>query len=138
VIEYTDVAAVQAALGAGVPFTTDPDAPSCVAAANAVIERKRAAAGYVDQLEGVDLFGADVARGATVYAVALWRERQSTEGFASFDDYGTAVQTGGSWAQIKRLCGIPRGRVDTPMSYADAAARRRAIMFPPPPVVTPS
>lgn len=131
-IAYTDVAAVQAALGPSVPFTDDPDAVSCVDAANAVITRKRAAAGYVDQDPGtgLDVFGADVARGATVYAVALWRERQSTEGFASFDDYGTTVQTGGSWAQIKRLCGIPRGHVDTPSSYADARRRRHAVMFP--------
>lgn len=135
-IAYTDVAAVQAALGPGVPFLTDPDAGSCVDAANDVIGTKRAAAGYVDQdPAGVDVFGPAVARAATMYAVALWRERQSTESFASFDDYATTVQTGGTWAQIKRLAGIPRGRVDAPMSYADAMARRRAIMFPP--AVTP-
>ena len=127
---YTDVAAVQGALGPSVPFTEDPDAASCVAAANDVIGRKRTAAGYTDE-DPLTPPGAGPARGATMYAVALWRERQSTEGFASFDDYATTVQTGGSWAQIKRLCGIPRGRVDAPMSFADARARRRAILYPP-------
>ena len=137
-IAYTDVAAVQAALGPSVPFTADPDAQSCVDAANDVIGRKRTAAGYVDaDPDGVEVYGPAVSRAATLYAIALWRERQSTEGFASFDDYETAVTTGGSWAQIKRLAGIPRGHVDAPLSYADARARRRAIMFPPPPVVSP-
>jgi len=128
---YTTVTAVQAVLGAGVPFTGDPAAELVVDAANAYVTRKRAANGYadVDPPDTAEL--ADVRHGAALYAMALWRERQSTETFASFDELGGAVEVGGSWPQIKRLLGIPRGHVDTPMSYAEARRRRRAILFPP-------
>ena len=125
---YTDVARVQAALGPSVDAAGDPYLAECVDAANAVCARKRLEAGYPE----VDPPSPDVVMGATLYAVALWRERASADGYQSFDDFAAgAVMTGGAWPQIKRLLGIPRGRVDTPLSAADAWARRRAILYPP-------
>lgn len=114
---YTTVDLVQAALGPSVVFTGDPYAQQCVDAANDVITNKRAAAGYLDTTPAPP----GPVQGATLYAVALWRERQSTDSFQSFDDFQTAVQTGGAWPQIKRLCGIPKAAVDavpTPQQLA--------------------
>lgn len=124
---YTTVPDVQAVLGPSVPFAEDPVADAVVDAANDVVTRKRAANGYAD----VEPVGAAVAHGAALYAAALWRERQSTESFASFEELDGQVTIGGSWGQIKRLLGIPRPHVGTPMSVKDANARRRAILFPP-------
>lgn len=128
---YTTVARVQAALGPSVAFATDPVAADVVDAANALVTRKREANRYVDVDPDVDPAYADVVHGATLYAVALWRERQSAETFVSFDELDGNVTVGGSWGQIKRLLGIPRGHVDTPMSIADAYKRRRDILYPP-------
>jgi hypothetical protein len=120
---YTTVAQVADALGPSVAFATDPYAPACVDAANATVYRKRREAGYTDV--DTDTPGADTVMGATLYAVALWRERQSTETFTSFDDFTTTIQTGGSWPQIKRLIGIPRARVDRALTVEEWRARRR-------------
>ena len=133
---YTTVAQVQAALGPGVDAAADPYLADCVDAANAVCVRKRAEAGYTDPVPPA-VVSADVVMGATLYAVALWRERASADSYQSFDDFAAAPLTGGAWPQIKRLLGIPRGRVDAPMSAAEARARRRAILYPPPPTVAP-
>lgn len=124
---YTSIPDVQAALGPSVAFSADPYAQACVDAANDVCTQKRAANGYDD----VDPFPPAVVQGATLYAVALWRERASVESFASFTELDGAVTVGGSWGQIKRLLGIPRAHAETPMSFADAAARRRALLYPP-------
>lgn len=133
---FTTPANVVAALGPTAGAATDPYLTACVDAANAVATRKRAEAGYDDgDAPPAAGWPGDVVMGATLYAVALWRERASADGFQSFDDFAAgAVLTGGAWPQIKRLLGIPRARVDTPMSYAEARSRRRAIMFPPRPV----
>lgn len=125
---------VAVALGPGVPFTADPDHAACVESANAFVTKRRAANGYVD-VDPLPATDADVARGATLYAVALWRERQSTESFVSFSELDGAVTVGGSWGQIKRLLGIPRPHAETPMGIRDAMARRRALLYPTPPVV---
>ena len=104
---WTTSADVVAALGTDV---TDPYLGECVDAANALAFRKRAEAGYVDDPDEAP--DAAVAMGATLYAVALWRERAATDGYPSFDDLSAFAPTGGSWSQIKKLLGIPRGRVD--------------------------
>ena len=101
-------------------------------AANAVCWRKRAEAGYVD-VDPVPpaVWAADLTMGATLYAVALWRERASTDGYQSFDDLAGGTLTGGAWPQIKRLLGIPRGMVDAPLSAVEARTRRRDLLYPP-------
>lgn len=126
---YTDVARLGAALGPSVDVSTDAYAADVVDAANATVARKRNEAGYRDDPDPVPA-PPDAAMGATLYAVALWRERASTDGYQSFDDLQATVLTGGAWPQIKKLLGIPKGRVDAPMSFADARARRREIFYP--------
>jgi len=129
---YTTPADVQAALGPSTDVTADPYLQQCVDASNATCSRKRLEAGYVD-VDPVPpaVWPPDVVMGATLYAVALWRERASADSYQSFDELQGAVLTGGAWPQIKRLLGIPKGRVDTPLSYADARARRRELLYPP-------
>lgn len=125
---YTDPARVGRALGPSV--VTDDYLVDCVAAANATVARKRLEAGYVDDPDPAPA-PEDAAMGATLFAVALWRERASADGYQSFDELAGTVLVGGAWPQIKRLLGIPRARVDRPMSFAEARERRRAILFPP-------
>jgi hypothetical protein len=130
-VAWTDPAAVQAALGPSVAFVGDPLAPVVCDAANAWAHRRRAEAGYTDDpADGAPAPSPDVAYGTTLYAVALWRERQSTDSFASFGDMG-AIPVAGTSPRIRQLLGIGRGRVDTAMSAADARSRRRAVLFPP-------
>jgi hypothetical protein len=130
-VGWTDPAAVQAALGPSVAFTTDPLAQVVCDAANEVCYRWRHESGYTDDpADGSPAPSADVGFGTTLYAVSLWRERASTDSFASFADLGTIPVTGTS-PRIKQLLGVRRGRVDTPMSYADARSRRYAILYPP-------
>lgn len=132
-MSYTTVAVVLEALGPGA--VVDPDDPylvRCVDASNATCARKRLEAGWVDvDPEPPAVWPADVTMGATLYAVALWRERASADSYQSFDDLQGAVLTGGAWPQIKRLLGIPRGAVDTPLSAADVRTRRRDLLYPP-------
>jgi hypothetical protein len=114
-VAWTSKAMIAAALGAGVgdDFTADPYSDQVVAAANAVCFRKRAAAGYYDTTGDSDPApAADVALGTTLYGVALWRERASTDGYSSFEDLAAFTPTGGSWGQIKRLLGIGKAAVD--------------------------
>jgi hypothetical protein len=135
-VAWTDPAAVQAALGPSVAFSTDPLADTVCDAANAWAFRRRQEAGYTDpDFDGEPAPSPDVAYGTTLYAVALWRERQSTDSFASFGDFG-ALPVAGTSPRIRQLLGIGRARVDTAMSAADARARRRAVLFPP--TVTPT
>ena len=111
-MDYTSVDLVATALGDGSGFEADPYAEVVVDAANAWVTRKRDQAGYRDDLESP---GADVSQGATLYAVALWRERGATDGFPSFEDLSSFAPTGGSMGQIKRLLGIGRPAVDNPV-----------------------
>ncbi len=130
-VGWTDPAAVQAALGPTVPFVGDPLADTVCDAANEWAFRRRLEAGYSDDsADGAPAPSGDVGFGTTLYAVALWRERQSTDSFASFADLG-ALPVSGTSPRIRQLLGIGRGRVDTPLTYAQAAARRREILFPP-------
>lgn len=136
-VGWTDPAAVQAALGPSVAFTGDPLADVVCDASNDWCFRRRLEAGYTDDAaDGSPAPSADVGFGATLYAVALWRERQSTDSFASFGDLGPVTMTG-SLPRVRQLLGVGRARVDTPMSYVDARSRRRTILFPPPPVTPP-
>jgi hypothetical protein len=63
--------------------------------------------------------------GATLYAVALWRERASTDSYPSFEDMASAPFPTGSNGQIRRLLGIGRAAVDTPTDTEAATYRRR-------------
>ena len=122
-VAWTDLARLQRALGPSV--TLDASAQDCVDAANAWAARKRREAGYDDdQTDLAPAPGPDVAFGTTLYAIALWRERASTEGYASFDDLAAYVPTGGSAGQIRRLLGIGRAVVDAPPAAVSATARR--------------
>lgn len=128
----TTTETVQDMLGPSVTFDTDPLAQLYVDAANAWCWRKRFEAGYVDTPDDGDpvTTGPDVMIGCSLYAVALWRERASTDGYTSFEDFPTATLVGGSLGQIRRLLGIPKPRTDT--AGADTSAmlllrRRRRL-----------
>lgn len=112
---WTTTADVVAALGPSAAPPVDDDwLVAAVGAANAAAYRKRAAAGYTDPADpDAPAPSDDVAYGTTLWAVALWRERGSTDGFSSYTELDTFTPTGGSWGQIKRLLGIGRAQVDT-------------------------
>lgn len=125
---WTSTAIVDAALGAGAGAAGDPYLEQCVAAANEWCRRKRADAGYTDdQADDAPAPSPDVGMGATLYAVALWRERGSTDGFQSFGEIGAWSPTGGSLGQIKRLLGIPRAAVDRPPAELVPMLLRRRV-----------
>jgi len=111
-VTWTTLADVAAALGPSVPFADDPGAQDIVDAANAAAFRKRREAGYTDDPDTSP--GPDVAYGTTLWAVALYRERASTDSYVSFDALGTFQPTGGTWATIRRMLGVGRAQVDTP------------------------
>jgi len=121
-VSWTTTDLVAAALG-NPTLATDPYLSGCVDASNAWCYRKRMAAGYDDDPDVSP--GPDVTMGATQYAVGLWRERASTDGYPSFTDLGAYGPTGGSMGQIRRLLGIGRGRVDADPDDTALAARRR-------------
>lgn len=128
-VGWTDLARMARALGPNPGF--DPAAPDdtyaadCVDAANAWCWRKRAEAGYSDPADdAAPAPSPDVAMGATLYAIALWRERASTDGYASFEDLATFTPTGGSFAQIRKLLGVSRAAVDAPPATAGASTAR--------------
>lgn len=110
---WTTIELVQDQLGPTVPFTADPAAPAVVDAANSWCVRKRLQAGYTTD-DPVIAPTPAVAFAATLYAVALWRERASTDGFQSFEDLGGYQPTGGSYGQIRRLLGVGKAQVDQP------------------------
>jgi hypothetical protein len=124
---WTTVELVRGALGASTPIADADYLAQCVDAANALAYRKRKTAGYVDDPDVAP--DAAVAMGATLYAVALWRERAATDGYPSFDDLSGFTPTGGSWAQIKKLLAIPRGRTDyrDPLEVTPYRARRMRV-----------
>lgn len=124
-VGWTDPATVARALGPGV--ATDGYLTDCCDAANAAAYRKRLAAGYSDDdTDGAPAPSPDVAMAATLWAVALWRERATTDGYPSFDDLSSFQPTGGSWATIRRLLGIGRAATDRlPTEVAVPLLRRR-------------
>jgi hypothetical protein len=130
-VAWTSPSLVADALGpgAGDSFLTDPYSGQVVAASNAVCFRKRAEAGYVDPPDPTaSAPSEDVAMGATLYAVALWRERASTDGYPSFEDLSSFTPTGGSWGQVKRLLGIGKAQVDTPLTATELVEARRRVL----------
>jgi hypothetical protein len=80
-----------------------------VSAANQFCSRRRAEAGYNDNLTTSP--SGDVTLGVLMYAAALWRSRGSLENvFASFDNMGTAPQQSLT-PIVKQLLGIDRPAV---------------------------
>ena len=84
-------------------------ATMAVGAANAFAYRRRQEAGYWDSPTTVP--GLDCKLGATQYAAILYRERGSTEAFASFDPLATGGPVTGNYGQILRLLGIGKPQV---------------------------
>jgi hypothetical protein len=115
-VAWTTAGLVAEALGPSAsPAPDDPYLATTVAAANAAAYRKRAASGYLDDsADQAPAPSPDVGFGTTLWAVALWRERASTDGYGSFEDLAAYQPTGGSWGTIKRLLGITRAQTDTP------------------------
>lgn len=118
---WTDAARVGRALGPQA-VADDPYVADCVDAANAWALRKRVEAGYTDDPDEAP--SADVAHGTTLYAVALYNERGSTDSHASFGELGAYLPTG-TMGQINRLLGIGRAAVDRPPTDAVTVARWR-------------
>jgi len=136
VTAWTTPAKVDAALGVGSGAAADPYLTDCVEAANAWAFRKREESGYTDDdADDAPAPSPDVALGTTLYAVALWRERASVDGFQSFGEIGAWSPTGGSLGQIKRLLGIPRAAVDRGLTddtinpLAWRRGRRRGVIW---------
>lgn len=106
---------VQADLEDYLGFTfTNPSAELDVAtmavgAANAFAYRRRQEAGYWDSPSSVP--GLDVKLGTVQYAAILFRERGSTEAFASFDPLATGGPVTGNYGQILRLLGVGKPQV---------------------------
>jgi hypothetical protein len=118
----TESATVAALLGPTVAFEADPLVDLYVDAANEWCWRKRREAGYVD--DSAATATADVVMGCTLYAAALYRERQSVDGYQTFEDFPTAALTGGSLGQIRRMLGIGKARTDGSGGEPGAATAR--------------
>ena len=93
---------------------TDPSADLDVAtmavgAANAFAYRRRQEAAYWDSPSTVPSLDCKLA--ATQYAAILYRERGSTEAFASFDPLATGGPVTGNYGQILRLLGVGKPQV---------------------------
>ena len=93
---------------------TDPSADLDVAtmalgAANAFGYRRRQEAGYWDSPSTVPSLDCKLA--VTQYAAILYRERGSTEAFASFDPLATGGPVTGNYGQILRLLGVGKPQV---------------------------
>ena len=84
-------------------------ATMAVGAANAFAYRRRQEAGYWDSPTTVP--GLDCKLAATQYAAILYRERVSTEAFASFDPLATGGPVTGNYGQILRLLGVGKPQV---------------------------
>ena len=96
---------VAARLGASAP---DDDAVIIeqTDAAIALIQRRRAAAGHVDDPDVVP--SDDVHEGCLLYAVSLYRQRAAADGLPSFTEFDTPPPTVAVWPRVKDLCGFPR------------------------------
>jgi hypothetical protein len=100
---------VEAALGSPVAPGDDAYLSMATDAANAFAFRRRKAAGYTDD---PDTATADVVMGTTLYAVALFRERGTTDSYASFEDLAGAYTPPGSMSQVNKLLGIGKPQLD--------------------------
>jgi hypothetical protein len=93
---------------------TDPSADldvanMAVSAANQFAYRKRQESGYFDSPSTVP--GGDAKLATVQYAAILYRERGSTEAFASFDPLATGGPVTGNYGQILRLLGANKPQV---------------------------
>lgn len=126
-VTYTTPELLDEALGPSAsPGPADEYLVRCAAAANGWTARKRREAGYVDETTPPDppvVIGADTTMGATLYGVALWRERASADSFPSFEELAAYAPTGGTLGQIRRLLGIGRAQVDQPRPGVVGAVR---------------
>jgi hypothetical protein len=84
-------------------------ATMAVGAANAFAFRRRQESGYWDSPSSVPSL--DVKLGTVQYAAILYRERGSTEAFASFDPLATGGPVTGNYGQILRLLGVNKPQV---------------------------
>ena len=80
-----------------------------VSAANQFAYRKREESGYFDSPTVVP--DGAVKLGTVQYAAILYRERGSTEAFASFDPLATGGPVTGNYGQILRLLGVNKPQV---------------------------
>jgi hypothetical protein len=80
-----------------------------ISAANAFAFRRRQEAGYWDSPSSVPDGAAKL--GTVQYAAILYRERGSTEAFASFDPLATGGPVTGNYGQILRLLGVGKPQV---------------------------
>jgi hypothetical protein len=80
-----------------------------ISAANQFAYRKRQESGYFDSPSSVP--GGDAKLGTVQYAAILYRERGSTEAFASFDPLATGGPVTGNYGQILRLLGVNKPQV---------------------------
>lgn len=108
---WVDSSDVAAALG-GISAADEEFLDRCTAAANEFAFRRRREAGYRDDSNSSP--GPDASMGVTMYAVALYRERGTTDSFASFEEFSTGVLPQSTFAQVLRLLGVPRPAVDRP------------------------
>lgn len=116
---WTTADAVADALGT-VPTDVD-HLDACVLAANAWAFKRRFAAGYVDDVNVAP--DAAVAMGTTMYAVALYKERGTVDGYASFEAFAAAAVPPSTFGQVQRLLAVPRPAVDkAPVSPAATLA----------------
>lgn len=100
---WADTADVEEALPG---ITPDPDwLQSCTDAANAWAFRRRLSAGYADDPDLTP--GADVTLGVVLWAVSLYKQRGSVDGFDSFNQLEGFIPTG-SLGEVNKLLGIPR------------------------------
>ena len=93
---------------------TDPSADldvanMAVSAANQFAYRKRQESGYFDSPSTVP--GGDAKLATVQYAAILYRERGSTEAFASFDPLATGGPVTGNYGQILCLLGANKPQV---------------------------
>jgi hypothetical protein len=125
---WTSPELVRLALGpSAAPPVDDEYLSLAVDAANAWSYRKRREAGYDDpDADDAVAPSPDITYGATLYAVALWRERAAVDGYPSFSDLADFTPPGGSMGQIRRLLGIGRAAVDAPPDGTTLALLRRA------------
>jgi len=80
-----------------------------ISAANQFAYRKRQESGYFDSPSSVP--GGDAKLATVQYAAILYRERGSTEAFASFDPLATGGPVTGNYGQILRLLGVNKPQV---------------------------
>jgi hypothetical protein len=109
----TWITAAQLVTYLGVSITNPSDdytlITQSVSASNQFCSRRRAEAGYFDDLATSP--SGDVTLGTLMYAAALWRSRGSLENvFASFDNMGSAPQQSLT-PIVKQLLGIDRPAV---------------------------